>query len=40
MSPMVKIDQAPMRRLVPVRGWRRFLTTLAGALSNNPEPSR
>ena len=39
MSPMVKIDQALMR-LVPVRGWRRLLTTLASALSNNPEQSR
>ena len=39
MSPMVKITQAPMR-LVPVRGWWRCLTALAGALSNNLEQSR
>lgn len=39
MSPMVKINQAPMR-LVPVRGWLRRLVTLAGALSNNLEQSR
>ena len=36
MSPMVKINQAPMR-LVPVRGWLRCSTTLAGALSSNLE---
>ena len=39
MSPMVKINQAPMC-LVPVRGWLRCLTTFAGALSDNPEQLR
>jgi hypothetical protein len=39
MSPMVKINQTSMR-LVPVRGWLRCLTMLAGALSDNPEQSR
>jgi hypothetical protein len=39
MSPMVKINQAPMR-LVPVRGWLRCSTTLAGALNRNLERLR
>lgn len=39
MSPMVTITQAPMR-LVPVRGWRRCVTALAGASSTNREQPR
>ncbi len=39
MNPMVTITQAPMR-LVSVRGWRRCVTTLAGAMSNDLEQSR